>query len=180
MGVVISPWNFPLAILCGMACAAVAGGNTVLLKPSNNTPVIAAELVRLCIEAGFPPGVFNLVAGRGSEVGERLIASPQIDFIAFTGSMEVGLHAPHTAFHLSAASLLRNVFRMTATGVIEEIKHLPRAEQSRVIRFALELARERQLPGDELAGLAQRLAETHDPAEAKQLRAEIHRGFYGE
>ena len=65
----------------------------MLLKPSNNTPVIAAELVRLCIEAGFPPGVFNLVTGRGSEVGERLIASPQIDFIAFTGSMEVGLPA---------------------------------------------------------------------------------------
>lgn len=54
MGVVISPWNFPLAFLCGMAGAAVAGGNTVLLKPSNNAPVIAAELVRLCIEAGFP------------------------------------------------------------------------------------------------------------------------------
>jgi RHH-type proline utilization regulon transcriptional repressor/proline dehydrogenase/delta 1-pyrroline-5-carboxylate dehydrogenase len=97
VGVVISPWNFPLAILCGMAGAAVVGGNTVLLKPSNNTPVIAAELVRLCIEAGFPPGVFNLVTGRGSEVGERLIASPQVDFIAFTGSMEVGLHIWETA-----------------------------------------------------------------------------------
>jgi RHH-type proline utilization regulon transcriptional repressor/proline dehydrogenase/delta 1-pyrroline-5-carboxylate dehydrogenase len=97
VGVVISPWNFPLAILCGMAGAAVVGGNTVLLKPSNNTPVIAAELVRLCIEAGFPPGVLNLVTGRGSEVGERLIASPQIDFIAFTGSMEVGLHIWETA-----------------------------------------------------------------------------------
>jgi acyl-CoA reductase-like NAD-dependent aldehyde dehydrogenase len=76
VGVVISPWDFPLAILCGMAGAAVAGGNTVLLKPSNNTPVIAAELVHLCIKAGFPPGVFNLVTSRGSEVGERLIASP--------------------------------------------------------------------------------------------------------
>jgi acyl-CoA reductase-like NAD-dependent aldehyde dehydrogenase len=97
IGVVISPRNFPLAILCGMATAAVVGGNTVLLKPSNNTPVIAAELVRLCVEAGFPPGVFNLVTGRGSEVGERLIASPQIDFIAFTGSMEVGLHIWETA-----------------------------------------------------------------------------------
>jgi len=97
VGVVISPWNFPLAILCGMAGAAVAGGNTVLLKPSNNTPVIAAELVRLCVEAGFPAGVFNLVTERGSEVGERLIASPQTDFIAFTGSMEVGLHLWETA-----------------------------------------------------------------------------------
>ena len=69
---------------------------------------------------------------------------------------------------------------MTATGVIEEIKHLPREEQSRVIRFALELARERQLSGDELAGLARRLADTQDPAQANRLRAEIHRGFYGE
>ncbi len=74
VGVVISPWNFPLAILCGMAGAVVVDGNTVLLKPSNNTPVIAAELVRMCSEAGFPPGVFNLVTGRGSAVGERLIA----------------------------------------------------------------------------------------------------------
>ena len=69
---------------------------------------------------------------------------------------------------------------MTATGVIREIKQLPRAEQSRVIRFALELARERQLSGEELSGRAQRLADTQDPAEAKRLRAEIHRGFYGE
>ena len=87
----ISPWNFPLAILCGMAGAAGAGGNTVLLKPSNNPPVIAAEPVCLCIGAGFPPGVFNLVTGRGSEAGERLIASPRIDAVAFTGLMEVSL-----------------------------------------------------------------------------------------
>ena len=68
---------------------------------------------------------------------------------------------------------------MTATGVIEEIKHLPRAEQSRVIQFAFELARERQLPGHQLADLAQRLADADDPAEAGKLREEIHRGFYG-
>ncbi len=97
VGAVISPWNFPLAILCGMACAAVVGGNTVLLKPSNNTPVLASEFMRLCVEAGFPPGVFNLLTGRGSEVGERLITSPHIDFIAFTGSVEVGLHIWETA-----------------------------------------------------------------------------------
>jgi Arc/MetJ-type ribon-helix-helix transcriptional regulator len=69
---------------------------------------------------------------------------------------------------------------MTATGVIEQIKHLPREEQSQVIRFALELARDRQLSGAELAGLAERLADAQDPAEAKRLRAEIHRGFYGD
>ena len=69
---------------------------------------------------------------------------------------------------------------MTAIGVIEEIKHLPRAEQSRVIQFAFELARERQLSGEKLSGLAQRMAETNDSAEALKLRDEIHRGFYGE
>lgn len=69
---------------------------------------------------------------------------------------------------------------MTATGVIEEIKQLPRAEQSRVIQFALELARQRQLSGEKLSELAQRLADATEPAEAKKLREEIHRGFYGE
>jgi len=69
---------------------------------------------------------------------------------------------------------------MTAATVIEEIKHLPRAEQSRVIRFAFELARERQLSGDELSGLAQKMADSDNPAEIQKLREEIHRGFYGE
>ena len=69
---------------------------------------------------------------------------------------------------------------MTATAVIEEIKLLPRAEQSRVLHFAFELARERQMPGEELAGLAQRMADSNDPTEKKRLREEIHRGFYGE
>ena len=69
---------------------------------------------------------------------------------------------------------------MTASAVIEEIKQLPRAEQSRVLHFAFELARERQLSGEELTGLAQRMADSKDPAEKKRLREEIHRGFYGE
>jgi isocitrate/isopropylmalate dehydrogenase len=69
---------------------------------------------------------------------------------------------------------------MTATAVIEEIKQLSRAEQSRVLRFAFELARERQPSGEELAKLAQRMADSSDPAEKKRLREEIHRGFYGE
>ena len=69
---------------------------------------------------------------------------------------------------------------MTATAVIEEIKHLPRTEQSRVLRFAFELARERQMSGEDLAELAQRMADSNNPAEKKRLREEIHRGFYGE
>jgi len=97
VGVVVSPWNFPLAILTGMASAAVVAGNAVILKPSNQTPVIAARLVDLAVEAGFPPGVINLVTGRGVEIGARLVAHPQVDFIAFTGSMEVGLDLWRTA-----------------------------------------------------------------------------------
>jgi hypothetical protein len=69
---------------------------------------------------------------------------------------------------------------MTATAVIEEIKHLPRAEQSRVIQFALELSRARQLSGEELGKLAQQMVDSKDPSEIKKLREEIHRGFYGE
>jgi hypothetical protein len=69
---------------------------------------------------------------------------------------------------------------MTAAAVIKEIKQLPRAEQSRVLQFAFELARERQLSGEELARLAQRMADSNDSAEKKQLRKEIHSGFYGE
>jgi hypothetical protein len=69
---------------------------------------------------------------------------------------------------------------MTATAVIEEIKNLPRTEQSRVIQFAFELARERQLSGDKLSELAHRMANSGDPAETQKLRDEIHRGFYGE
>jgi len=69
---------------------------------------------------------------------------------------------------------------MTANAVIEEIKQLPRTEQSRVIQFAFELARQRQLSGEELGELAQQMVDSTDPAEIKKLREEIHRGFYGE
>ena len=92
VGVVIAPWNFPVAILTGMMSAAVVAGNAVILKPSDQTTVLAARLMDLVPTAGFPPGVINLVTGRGSEIGAHLIAHPQIDFIAFTGSMEVGLN----------------------------------------------------------------------------------------
>lgn len=69
---------------------------------------------------------------------------------------------------------------MTATDVIDEIKHLPRAEQSRVIRFAFELARSRQLSGEALGVLAQRMVDSEDPVKTEKLKAEIMRGFYGE
>lgn len=90
-GVIIAPWNFPLAILTGMSAAALVAGNTVIIKPSGLTPVIASRLVEIFIEAGLPPGAANLLTGPGPEIGSHLVAHPDIDFIAFTGSMEAGL-----------------------------------------------------------------------------------------
>ena len=90
-GIIIAPWNFPLAILAGMSAAAVVAGNAVIMKPSDQTPVIAARLMDLFVESGFPPGVVNLLTGPGSIVASHLVSHPGIDFIAFTGSREVGL-----------------------------------------------------------------------------------------
>lgn len=91
VGAVISPWNFPLAILVGMTAAAVVSGNTVVVKPSSDTPVIACKLMDLILEAGFPPGVVNLVPGPGGELGDCLVSHPKVRFVTFTGSAEVGL-----------------------------------------------------------------------------------------
>jgi RHH-type proline utilization regulon transcriptional repressor/proline dehydrogenase/delta 1-pyrroline-5-carboxylate dehydrogenase len=91
VGVVIAPWNFPLAILSGMTSAAVVAGNAVIMKPSDQTPVIGARLMDLFIEAGVPAGVLNLLTGPGRTAGAHLVEHAQIDFIAFTGSKEVGL-----------------------------------------------------------------------------------------
>ncbi|MBZ5638317.1 MAG: L-glutamate gamma-semialdehyde dehydrogenase [Acidobacteriia bacterium] len=91
VGAVISPWNFPLAILAGMTTAAVVSGNAVLVKPSSDTPVIASKLVSLAREAGIPDGVINLVPGGGGEIGDHLVTHPEIRFVSFTGSADVGL-----------------------------------------------------------------------------------------
>lgn len=88
---VISPWNFPLAILTGMVAAAVVSGNTVIMKPAEQTSVIAAKLMELLQEAGLPSGVVNYLPGYGEEVGEYLVNHKDIDLISFTGSKAVGL-----------------------------------------------------------------------------------------
>jgi len=98
VGVVIPPWNFPLAIMAGMTCAAVVAGNTVVLKPASATPVIAYKFVELMEEAGMPPGVIQFVPGSGAEIGDYLVEHPLTRFISFTGSREVGLRI----FELSA------------------------------------------------------------------------------
>src|SRR5207249_3630896 len=90
-GAVIPPWNFPLAILCGMTAAALVTGNTVVLKPASDTPTIAAKFFELLVEAGLPPGVVNFLPGPGSLAGEGLVAHPLTRFVAFTGSKAVGL-----------------------------------------------------------------------------------------
>ncbi|WP_134703448.1 L-glutamate gamma-semialdehyde dehydrogenase [Ammoniphilus sp. YIM 78166] len=91
VGVVIPPWNFPLAITVGMATAAIVSGNTVLLKPASITPVIAYKFVALMEEVGLPGGVLNFIPGSGAEVGDYLTTHPKTRFISFTGSKEVGL-----------------------------------------------------------------------------------------
>ena len=92
VGVVIPPWNFAFAIMAGMTTAAFVTGNTVVLKPSSDSPVIAAAFVALLEEVGLPPGVVNFVPGSGREIGDAIVAHPKTRFIAFTGSKEVGLH----------------------------------------------------------------------------------------
>jgi 1-pyrroline-5-carboxylate dehydrogenase len=88
---VIPPWNFPCAIMAGMTMAAVVTGNTVVLKPSHDSPAIAAKFFEVLQEAGIPDGVVNFCPGTGSGFGAALVEHPQIRFVAFTGSKEVGL-----------------------------------------------------------------------------------------
>ncbi|HUN65722.1 MAG TPA: L-glutamate gamma-semialdehyde dehydrogenase [Bacteroidota bacterium] len=91
VGIVVPPWNFPLAILVGMTVAAVVTGNTVILKPSSDSPFIGYTFIEILKRAGLPPGVVNFVAGPGAEVGDTLVRHPKARFIAFTGSKEVGI-----------------------------------------------------------------------------------------
>lgn len=91
IGIIISPWNFPFAIMAGTTVAAIVTGNTVLLKPASATPIIAYKFVEVLEEAGLPPGVLNFVPGSGAEVGDYLVDHPKTRFISFTGSRDVGL-----------------------------------------------------------------------------------------
>lgn len=88
---VIAPWNFPMAILAGMACASIVTGNCVVMKPAEQSSVIAFHLMRIFREIGLPEGVLNYLPGLGEEVGRYLVSHPQINLVAFTGSKSVGL-----------------------------------------------------------------------------------------
>jgi RHH-type proline utilization regulon transcriptional repressor/proline dehydrogenase/delta 1-pyrroline-5-carboxylate dehydrogenase len=97
VGVAIAPWNFPLAILCGLTVAPLVAGNAVIMKPAEQTTVIAAALMDVLLEAGVPAGALHFLPGFGEDVGARLVAHPGTDFIAFTGSRAVGLKIWETA-----------------------------------------------------------------------------------
>ncbi|PYK20856.1 MAG: L-glutamate gamma-semialdehyde dehydrogenase, partial [Verrucomicrobia bacterium] len=88
---VIAPWNFPIAILCGMASAGIVTGNAVIMKPSEQSIICGAMLMQVFEEAGVPPGVLNFLSGHGSVVGAHLVDHKDVDLVAFTGSREVGL-----------------------------------------------------------------------------------------
>jgi RHH-type proline utilization regulon transcriptional repressor/proline dehydrogenase/delta 1-pyrroline-5-carboxylate dehydrogenase len=91
VALVIAPWNFPMAILCGMASAALVTGNAVIMKPSEQSVIIGAMLMEIYEEAGVPPGVLNFLNGKGSVIGAHMVDHKDVDLIAFTGSREVGL-----------------------------------------------------------------------------------------
>jgi aldehyde dehydrogenase (NAD+) len=103
---IITPWNFPMAIPCWKTMPALVTGNTVVFKPSSDTPHCATLLVELMAEAGFPSGVVNLVTGIGSEVGDAIVESPDVAVISFTGNSATGKHiAERAARRLKRVSL---------------------------------------------------------------------------
>src|SRR5438105_1189018 len=91
VALVVSPWNFPVAILCGMVTAALVTGNAVIMKPAEPSAILGSLLMEVFQEAGVPPGVLNCLHGRGSVIGAYLVDHPDVEMIAFTGSREVGL-----------------------------------------------------------------------------------------
>jgi RHH-type proline utilization regulon transcriptional repressor/proline dehydrogenase/delta 1-pyrroline-5-carboxylate dehydrogenase len=90
VGVAVAPWNFPLAILTGLTVAPLVAGNCVILKPARQTSIIGAYLMDILVEAGVPAGALHYLPCSGADAGAHLVAHPQVDFIAFTGSREVG------------------------------------------------------------------------------------------
>jgi 1-pyrroline-5-carboxylate dehydrogenase len=92
VGIILPPWNFALAILTGMTSAAIVAGNTVVLKPSSDSPLTGWMFFNLIREVGLPAGVINFTTGSGASVGDVLVAHPKTRFISFTGSKEVGIH----------------------------------------------------------------------------------------
>jgi 1-pyrroline-5-carboxylate dehydrogenase len=114
VGIVISPWNFPCAILTGMTAAAIVTGNTVVLKPSSLAPVIGYKVMEILEEAGLPKGVVNYLPSSGGEVGDLLVDHPLTRFISFTGSRDIGVRIHERAAKLQKGQkwLKRTVIEM--------------------------------------------------------------------
>ena len=117
---VIAPWNFPLAILCGMTTAALVSGNTVIMKPAEQSSVVGAKFMEVILAAGLPDGVVNFLPGIGEEVGPTLVGSPDVDVIAFTGSRQVGLaiNEQASATHGSQGSVKHVIAEMGGKNAI--------------------------------------------------------------
>ncbi|MBA3974442.1 MAG: L-glutamate gamma-semialdehyde dehydrogenase [Candidatus Solibacter sp.] len=105
VGLVIPPWNFPLAIMAGMTVAALVSGNTVVVKPSSDTPTIAAKFAEVLEEAGFPAESYTMLPAGGGEVGDLMVDHPRIRFISFTGSREIGLRINERASKTSPGQI---------------------------------------------------------------------------
>lgn len=105
VGIIIPPWNFPLAILTGMTSAAIVTGNTVVLKPSSDSPMMGWILYETFKKVGLPDGVLNYLVASGAEAGDYLVTHPKTRFISFTGSMEVGLRINELAAKLSPGQI---------------------------------------------------------------------------
>lgn len=117
---VIAPWNFPMAILTGMTAAALVTGNTVIMKPAEQSSVVGAKLMEVILAAGIPDGVVNFLPGIGEEVGPLLVGSPDVDVIAFTGSRQVGLtiNEQAAAIHGSQTSVKHVIAEMGGKNAI--------------------------------------------------------------
>ncbi|MEX2117832.1 MAG: L-glutamate gamma-semialdehyde dehydrogenase [Bacteroidota bacterium] len=136
VGVVVPPWNFALAILTGMTSAAVVAGNTVVLKPSSDSPLNGWMFFNLMREVGLPAGVINFVTGSGASVGDALVSNPKTRFVTFTGSKEVGVHINELAAKVQPGQiwLKRVVAEMGGKDsiVIDEQSDLQAAAQATV------------------------------------------------
>ena len=114
VGAVIPPWNFPFAIMAGMTAASIVTGNSVILKPSSDSPTIAAKFVEVLEEAGMPGGVVNFCPGSGATFGNAIVEHPKTRFIAFTGSKAVGLdiHERAAKTHPGQVWIKRTILEM--------------------------------------------------------------------
>lgn len=105
VGIVIPPWNFPLAIMAGMTLASIVAGNTVVLKPSSDAPTVAAKFFELLDEVRLPAAVANFVTGSGAAIGDELVSHPKTRYVAFTGSKEVGLRINELASRVAPGQI---------------------------------------------------------------------------